>query len=527
MTRPYGLALSPVLCALALSTPSPSTWADTRPPCPTLEPGYRVNPNEQLNEASIRDWAGHGVVKAQAMLGEILLVGKLAKRDPQEASYWLNCAAQTGDARAALNLAMQIYHQDGIEQDFRRAFKLAQQSANAGDAMGQRMVGTMYDLGQGVPRDVVQAIKWYAQAAQQGDVEIQAALGYRFLIGDGVARDLDQAIKWLRLAADAGHEQSRNNLEIALCIREKRCDATGKTLGGSNGRDGDQVKSAKPVEQRELVLAAHWKAGQRMTYLYEKTRQRAGVAPRSASYEVLVKVLQANADGYLLELTLPGMQLPETLEADPKAQELVASVARLGKATRLEILTDGSGALKELRNWRQARDALIGFIDQVGAPISPAARHTLNALYADEASTRQTMLRDLDFFLRPLGDELIPGEPQEVEVEAQVPVLGLLKARESYRLQTDQPKTGLATETFDRTFDENALADAVDSFLKKSTVQGSAPRQRLINQMKVHDHAAYVVDLATGWLVSGEHTRDAGVNESGPVETTVLRVRRK
>ena len=132
----------------------------------------------------------------------------------------MNCAVQSGDADAALNLALQIHFADEIEQDFAPAAKLAKQSALAGSIMGQRLLGNMYSLGQGVPKDTQEAIKWHTLAAEQGDMETQAALGYRFLTGGGVPIDLSLAIKWLRLAADAGHQQSKDNLEIALEMQQ-------------------------------------------------------------------------------------------------------------------------------------------------------------------------------------------------------------------------------------------------------------------------------------------------------------------
>ena len=196
--------------------------------CPKKVDGYAISPREAVNEAAIRDWAHNGVVKHQALLGAILLEGRLAKRDPLEASYWLNCAAESGAADAALNLALQIYYADGIEQDFTRAAKLAKQSALAGLIMGQRLLGNMYSSGQGVSKDIDEAVRWHTMAAEQGDMETQAALGYRFLVADDVPRNLNLAIKWLSLAAEAGHQQSKDNLEIALEMQQNAVTVSGQ-----------------------------------------------------------------------------------------------------------------------------------------------------------------------------------------------------------------------------------------------------------------------------------------------------------
>jgi hypothetical protein len=62
------------------------------------------------------------------------------------------------------------------------------------------------------------------RARQQGPT---GGLGYRYFGSDGVPKNIDTAIKWLKLAAAQGHKDSIDNLEIATCIKEKRCDDTG------------------------------------------------------------------------------------------------------------------------------------------------------------------------------------------------------------------------------------------------------------------------------------------------------------
>lgn len=500
-------------------------------PCPTLTPGYSINPREAVNEASIRDWAYNGVVRYQAALGEILLTGKLATRDPQEASYWLQCAAQAGHADASLNLAMQIYHGDGVAQDFARVLKLAEPSARAGSASAQQLLGNMYALGQGTAKDVKQAVYWHILAAQQGNVAVQAALGFRYLTADGVARDLDSAIKWLRLAAKGGHQDSQTNLEIALCMQEKRCDNDGQQLAADTSTQPKRSAAKTMPTQKAIKLAAHWKAGQSMRYVYEKSRQRAGSAAVTSSYELQVKVLRATADSYLLELTLPSLQLPDQLAGNPQAQQMLASAAALGQSLRLQILTDENGSPQALQNWQQVRDTVLKFVDQVGAAagasVPDSVRATLKSLYVDEASTRQVVMNDLDFFLRPMGDELVPDQATDAETELPTALMGNLKGHEKYLLKKDQPKTGQVTETFERTFDDESLSRAIDSFLKRFKPEQAPSREKMLNQMKIRDRATYIVDTASGWLVSGEHIREVGVNADAALETLVLRVRRK
>ncbi len=197
------------------------TKPDPNTPCPCLAPGYTISPRELVNEASIRDWAHHGVLAYQAMLGEILLFGKLAERDPQEAHYWLKCAAQAGHVEAMALLALQLYNGDGVPRNLPEVLKWATRAAEAGNMPAQHLLGNMYALAEGVAQDFALAIKWHTLAAEQGNVDVQAALGYRYLAGDGVAKDLPLAIKWLSLAAENGHAEAAENLKRALLDKGK------------------------------------------------------------------------------------------------------------------------------------------------------------------------------------------------------------------------------------------------------------------------------------------------------------------
>lgn len=488
--------------------------------CPILTPGYTISPREAVDEASIRDWAHNGVVRYQAMLGEILLTGKLAPRDPLEASYWLNCAAQAGHEGAALNLAMQIYHEDGVEQDYARVMKLAEPSARNGSALAQRLLGNMWSLGQGVPIDAQQAVKWHTLAAQQGDVDVQAALGYRFLTADGVKRDLDVAIKWLRLASAAGHEDSQGNLEIALCIKDRRCDDYGNVLvAGTVPRPADFATKASRSKPKTLLLTAHWQPNQTMQYVIEKTRQRKGTVAFLDTYEVHVRVVQKlPGNGYLLELTLPVVHLPDRFSpTDPEINKLFAQAAASVAGMRVKIVTDSNGTPQQLQNWQEIRATIRQVMDNLSQPMVPSKRaailKTVEDLYADEVRVRELTLTDLGLFLIPLGDELAPNELVETQGDFSASALGTtLKVQESYLLKKDQPKSGLVTETVTRVFDPEVLSSAIDAYLKKLPTGQTPSKESLTAQMDIREHSTFVVDLKTGWLVSGEHIRDVDVN---------------
>lgn len=74
------------------------------------------------------------------------------------------------------------------------------QKANAGDAIAQLNLGTMYDEGQGVPQDYTQAVYWYRKAADQGIAQAQSNLAIGYLAGKGVPQDEVTGLTWMYIS---------------------------------------------------------------------------------------------------------------------------------------------------------------------------------------------------------------------------------------------------------------------------------------------------------------------------------------
>ena len=93
---------------------------------------------------------------------------------------------------------------------------LLRNKAEAGDATGQFVLGTMYDKGQGVEQDYGEAAKWYRKAAEHGRVEAQYQIGFMYEMGRGVKQDDAEAYAWYNLSGANGHDlaaEQRDELE--------------------------------------------------------------------------------------------------------------------------------------------------------------------------------------------------------------------------------------------------------------------------------------------------------------------------
>ena len=147
--------------------------------------------------------AEDGDLHAQFSLGVMYYTGQGIEQDYKEAFKWFTKAAEQGNAAAQYNLGLMYAKGQGVEQDYKQAIKWYTKAADQGDAAAQYSLGTMYYTGQDIKQDYKQALKWYTKAAEQGNVAAQALLGLMYDAGWGI-KDYKQAFKWYSKAAEQG-----------------------------------------------------------------------------------------------------------------------------------------------------------------------------------------------------------------------------------------------------------------------------------------------------------------------------------
>jgi TPR repeat protein len=119
----------------------------------------------------------------------------------------------------------------GLQQDYKRAFKLFERAAAQEHAEAMNNLGTCYDRGQGVKIDHKAAAQWFQRAAEQGYPNAQANLGGMFYAGKGVEQSYDEAV---RLAAAQGFPDALYNLGA--------CHGNGRGTGPRRGAAPPQAR---------------------------------------------------------------------------------------------------------------------------------------------------------------------------------------------------------------------------------------------------------------------------------------------
>lgn len=84
--------------------------------------------------------------------------------------------------------------------------------AEAGNVIGEFMLGVMAEQGFGQAQDAAQAVSWYKSAADKGMASAAFNLARFYMHGNGTAQDIGKARNYLLQAAESGHGKAMHNL---------------------------------------------------------------------------------------------------------------------------------------------------------------------------------------------------------------------------------------------------------------------------------------------------------------------------
>jgi TPR repeat protein len=136
----------------------------------------------------------------------MLLVGREGVDEDYNRAFKLAEEGTRSGCHHCQGVLARCYLRNGIREDEARSLELARESSGKDSRYGQFMLGLFYKYGAGgVAKDDAQAVTFLRMAAAQGLDEAQCSLGYMYYDGYDVARDLAEALRLFQLAAAQGH----------------------------------------------------------------------------------------------------------------------------------------------------------------------------------------------------------------------------------------------------------------------------------------------------------------------------------
>lgn len=151
--------------------------------------------------------------------------------EDEKALQWLKMAAAQGHVDAHVMIYTYFYLSLGTETA-REAIKWFMKADEQGSRLAHLArcrLGKCYYHGEGVEKNYKEAFRWFQKAAVQESADAQYYLGECYYWGNGVERNEKEAIKWFRKAAEQEHEDAQEMLDI-ICEEDKEEDEDIETI---------------------------------------------------------------------------------------------------------------------------------------------------------------------------------------------------------------------------------------------------------------------------------------------------------
>lgn len=246
--------------AAAPVAPKPAVAPSPVAPRPAAAPGTaRANSQAAASLwktapiASVKSAAESGDAKAMVELAARCEQGKGVPKDPDEALAWLRRAAATGDADAQVAAGTRLAYGPGPESDKAEALKLFAAAAAVGHPQAMYEVGLSHKLGRGTAKNAKSAIEPLTRAAEAGVAAAQCELGDCHETGAGTgAANAERAAYFYRRAADQNHALAQ--------LRLGRMTLKGQGVA-ANAREGLQLLLRAA---QSGLIEAQWEVSQRL-----------------------------------------------------------------------------------------------------------------------------------------------------------------------------------------------------------------------------------------------------------------------
>ncbi|MFZ4655213.1 MAG: tetratricopeptide repeat protein [Methylococcaceae bacterium] len=187
-----------ILFSASLASLPPTTLGnDTNSASPTINKFQPVSPEDQFQ------------------LGRSYHRGEGVPQSFEQAYYWYNRAAKSGNIKAMHNLGIMYLDGIGVPKDDGKGYALLLESAKKGDPRSQYTCGMMLCQGRGVVRDCKKGVSWLQKASISGNLDAKVRIAQDLLFGDdAVEKNVSAAVPLLTECSEKGNGWASGTLGL-------------------------------------------------------------------------------------------------------------------------------------------------------------------------------------------------------------------------------------------------------------------------------------------------------------------------
>jgi serine/threonine protein kinase/TPR repeat protein len=201
---------------------SPSNPAQTSSPQSKPGPVGSNQPNSVQTGSQVKPPLATKIVPAPPKPAEIAqrALGLYQQEQFAQAEPLLAQACNAGQGDSCDYLGRMYQRQQGVEQDYKRAWSLYSEACDDGSFQGCNHLASMYNRKLAVPQDFPRAATLYGKACNGGVLEACNDLAFMYQMKTGVEQDYPHALSLYQKACDGGVALACNNLGIMYQDKE-------------------------------------------------------------------------------------------------------------------------------------------------------------------------------------------------------------------------------------------------------------------------------------------------------------------
>ncbi len=280
----------------------------------------------------------------------------------------------------------------------------------------------------------------------------------------------------------------------------------------------------------ELIPAL--RAGQQWRFAFERQVTRGPEVMHWYRAPLHVRVLEADADGALLEW-VEGAQT--IVDAHPQRGALLALGLAATREVPLRLRVDAAGRVVAIANAAEVRGLCLGLMDaaavQLGADpdtrdIVDTMLPAMKAAYASDEMVAVASLREPMILFGAMGRRFGADEPVEFRTALANPLGGApLPAIARFAIRAVQPRAGRAELGWLMVSDPAATTAAAQAGVDTAArLVGDAidddPEHVVLPPVSLEERGDFVVDTASAWPARVTHARTVRVGAMAQVDST-------
>jgi TPR repeat protein len=172
----------------------------------------------------------------------------------RDALHWFTLGAERGSAAAMNQIGLFHLNALAVERNYPLAVEWLQKAIANGDkkyAPGNiNIAGTAYQSGTNVTKDAREAVRLYRIAAEAGLAVAQTNLASMYRYGEGVALDVQQARQWYERAVAQGWAKAKEALSEMDDEARRQSAGNGKVGRAAALERLDLTEGATPAQMR-------------------------------------------------------------------------------------------------------------------------------------------------------------------------------------------------------------------------------------------------------------------------------------